>query len=108
MNPKGVEKKKLEKKPVVERVLLISENDNISEMTLADAEKIAKKKGLYLCLDASTEHRLKSAKKVYKLETTAKHFGADSSDSNGEACKYCVHLFSVHFPLSCICTLINY
>ena len=94
LNPTGVEKKKLNKKLVVEKILLISEKGDVLETTLADAEKLAKKKGCLLSQD--TEHKIKSEKKVYRLETNAAHYGSDwknGSAGSGSASTY-IFLFN--------------
>lgn len=77
LNPTGVDKKKLAKNAPVEKVFLISESEDISEVTLLEAEKISKKKGLQLVKVDDTKGRLHTDKKVYRLMSNAQYFGDD-------------------------------
>jgi len=78
LNPTEAAKRKAAGKSAEpEKILLMSETENISVSTLADAEKLARKKGFQLVEVTAAESKLHSDKKVYKFQTQAQHFGND-------------------------------
>jgi len=61
------------KKEEVVSILLMSETENVSQTTLADAEKLAKRRGFRLVEVVPVEVKFHTDKKVYKLEKLGEH-----------------------------------
>ncbi|CAG7820085.1 unnamed protein product [Allacma fusca] len=79
LEPKSKEKERLDKakskRAEPPPILLMDEREAISVISLEDAGKLAKKRGLYLV--ESVDHGMKSGKQVYKLVSKSQFYGDD-------------------------------